>query len=103
MRRARHQGSRTLKRRVVVQNEVGLHARPAKNLVSELNNYRSDVFIEKDGYRVNAKSIIGVLTLAAVKGTVLMVIAEGEDAKEALDVVERMFEQSFGEDTQVHP
>jgi len=103
MRKARHHGSRTLKRTVVVQNEVGLHARPAKNLVSELNNYRSDVFIEKDGYRVNAKSIIGVLTLAAVKGTVLTVIAEGEDAKEALDVVERMFEQSFGEDTQVLP
>ena len=102
MRRSKDYGSRALKRKVTVRNEVGLHARPAKNLVSELNKYRSEVFIEKDGYRVNAKSIIGVLTLAAVKGTVLTVIAEGEDAEEALDVVELMFRQSFGEDTQVN-
>ena len=101
MTKAKHRQSRALKRKVTVHNEVGLHARPAKNLVSELNKYRSEIFIEKDSYRVNAKSIIGVLTLAAVKGTVLTVIAEGDDAKEALDVVERMFEESFGEDTQV--
>lgn len=84
-----------------MQNEVGLHARPAKNLVSELNKYSSDVYIEKDGYRVNAKSIIGVLTLAAVKGTELMVTAEGEDAEEVLDAVERMFQQCLGETPQV--
>jgi len=62
---------KVLRRKVVVRNEVGLHARPAKSLVSELNKYVSEIFIEKDGYRINAKSIIGVLTLAAVKGTEL--------------------------------
>lgn len=102
MRKHRGQTEGILKRRVIVQNEVGLHARPAKNLVSELNKYCADVFIEKDGYRINAKSIIGVLTLAAVKGTELIVIAEGEDAEEVLDVVERMFREGLGERPQVN-
>ncbi|UCD56519.1 MAG: HPr family phosphocarrier protein [Candidatus Hydrogenedentota bacterium] len=101
MRKQRGRETRILKRNVIVQNEVGLHARPAKNLVSELNKYRSDVYIEKDGYRVNAKSIIGVLTLAAIKGTELMVIAEGEDAEEVLDIVEGMFQERLGESPQV--
>jgi phosphotransferase system HPr (HPr) family protein len=100
MRKPRKPEKQTLKRRVVVQNEVGLHARPAKNLVTELNKYSSDVYIEKDDYRVNAKSIIGVLTLAAVKGTELMVIAEGDDAEEVLDLVERMFQDCLGENQQ---
>jgi phosphocarrier protein HPr len=97
MRARKPKESKALRRKVIVQNEVGLHARPAKNLVSELNKYRSDVYIEKDGYRVNAKSIIGVLTLAAVKDTELIVIAEGDDAEEVLDAVARMFENCLGE------
>ena len=84
MRKRRPREERVLRRKVIVQNEVGLHARPAKNLVSELNKFISDVYIEKDGYRVNAKSIIGVLTLAAIKGTELIVLAEGEDAEQSL-------------------
>ena len=87
-----------VKRKLVVQNEVGLHARPAKNLVSVLNKFDSEIFIEKDGYRINAKSIIGVLTLAAGKGTTLLVIAEGEDAQEALDAAEQLFADGFGEE-----
>jgi phosphocarrier protein len=90
-------GSREIRRRLTVQNEVGLHARPAKNLVTELNRFVSEVFIEKDGYRINAKSIIGVLTLAAVKGTELIIIAEGEDAEDALDAAEELFARGFGE------
>jgi len=93
---------KVLRRKVVVRNEVGLHARPAKNLVSELNKYVSEIFIEKDGYRINAKSIIGVLTLAAVKGTELLFIAEGADAEEALEAAERLFENGFGENTRVN-
>ncbi len=90
-----------MRRKMVVQNEVGLHARPAKNLVSVLNKFDSEIFIEKDGYRINAKSIIGVLTLAAVKGTTLVVIAEGSDAEEALDAAEELFANGFGEEDQV--
>ncbi len=92
---------KAIRRKMVVRNMVGLHARPAKNLVMELNKYVSDIFIEKDGYRINAKSIIGVLTLAAVKGTELLFIAEGEDAQEALEAAHRLFENGFGEDSQV--
>lgn len=103
MRKRKRPHNRALRRKVIVQNEVGLHARPAKNLVSELNKYISDVYIEKDGYRINAKSIIGVLTLAAVKGTELMVIAEGEDAEQVLEIVQHMFEEGFGEDPKVSP
>ena len=103
MRKRKGPLNRALRRKVIVQNEVGLHARPAKNLVSELNKYISDVYIEKDGYRINAKSIIGVLTLAAVKGTELMVIAEGEDAEQVLEIVQRMFEEGLGEDPKVSP
>jgi phosphocarrier protein len=66
--------------------------------VSVLNKFESEIFIEKDGYRINAKSIIGVLTLAAVKGTVLLVIAEGKDAEEALDAAEELFDDGFGEE-----
>ena len=101
MRKPKGNPPRELRRRVVVKNEVGLHARPAKNLVSLLNKYLSDVHIEKDGYRINAKSIIGVLTLAAVAGTELTVIAQGEDAEEALDAVEQLFAEGFGENLQV--
>lgn len=98
MTKSREKKPRTLKRRLVVQNEVGLHARPAKNLVMVLNKFASEVFIEKDGYRINAKSIIGVLTLAAGKGTTLLVIADGEDAQEALDAAEQLFADGFGEE-----
>ena len=97
MKKKESQGSREVRRRLTVQNEVGLHARPAKNLVTELNRFVSDVFIEKDGYRINAKSIIGVLTLAAVKGTKLIIIAVGEDAEDALDAAEELFARGFGE------
>ena len=97
MKKKYSQGSREIRRRLTVQNDVGLHARPAKNLVTELNRFVSEVFIEKDGYRINAKSIIGVLTLAAVKGTELIIIAEGEDAEDALDAAEALFARGFGE------
>ena len=86
-----------MKRKMVVRNEEGLHARPAGSLVSVLNKFDSDITMEKDdGYKVNAKSIIGVLTLAAIKGTILTVIAEGRDAEEALDATEELFANNFG-------
>ena len=86
-----------MKRKMVVQNEEGLHARPAGSLVSVLNRFDSDVSMKKDdGYTVNAKSIIGVLTLAAIKGTALTVIAKGRDAEEALDATEELFANNFG-------
>jgi phosphocarrier protein len=103
MRKPKEPQRREMKRRVVVMNEVGLHARPAKNLVTLLTKYAAEVHIEReDGYRINAKSIIGVLTLAAVVGTELTVIAEGDDAGAALDAVEKLFANGFGESLQVN-
>lgn len=102
MRKPRKREGNVLRRMVTVQNEVGLHMRPAGSLVSELNKYTTtNVYLEKDGYRVNAKSIIGVITLGAGKGTELLVTAEGEDAEEVIDVVERMLKEPFGESPQV--
>ena len=82
---------------VTVTNEIGLHARPAAKLVEGLRQYRSEVYLEKDGERVNAKSIIGLLTLAAAGGTQLIVHVSGADELECLRFVVEYFASGFGE------
>lgn len=84
---------------VTVSNEIGLHARPAAVLVQKANEYESSIFIDKDGHRVNAKSIMGVLTLAAKQGTKLMLHAEGPDAEEALQALVNLFLNGFEQRT----
>jgi phosphocarrier protein len=81
-----------------IANEIGIHARPASMLVQCLLRFKSDVYIEKDGRRVNGKSIMGVLMLAASKGSQILVEADGEDAQDALDAVEKLILDKFGED-----
>ncbi|MCK5557246.1 MAG: HPr family phosphocarrier protein, partial [Candidatus Hydrogenedentes bacterium] len=71
---------------------------PASMLVQCLLQFKSDVYVEKDGRRVNGKSIMGILMLAASKGSQILVEAEGEDAREALDAVEKLIQDGFGED-----
>jgi phosphocarrier protein len=66
-------------------------------LVQAANRYRSDVQIEKDGMQVNAKSIMGVLTLAASRGSVILVVCEGDDAVAAMEAVAKVIESGFGE------
>jgi phosphocarrier protein len=66
-------------------------------LVQAANRYRCDVQIEKDGTQVNAKSIMGVLTLAASRGSVVLVVCEGDDAVAAMEAVARVIESGFGE------
>jgi phosphocarrier protein len=80
-----------------VVNSLGLHARPAAMIVQTANRFRSDILFEKDGLQINAKSIMGVLTLAAGKGATVVVICEGDDAPEALAALARVFETGFGE------
>jgi phosphocarrier protein len=80
-----------------VTNSLGLHARPAAQLVQAANRYRAEIAIVKDGARVNAKSIMGVLTLAAGKGSQLVVCAEGEDAEAALACLAELIQAGFGE------
>ena len=74
---------------IVVQNQVGLHARPATFFIQKANEYKSSVWIEKDERRVNAKSLLGVLSLGITKGINVTVMAEGPDEEEAVcDLVE---------------
>ncbi len=73
---------------IVVKNQVGLHARPATFFIQKANSYKSSVWVGKDDRRVNAKSLLGVLSMGIVKGTVVTLIADGEDEKEALDGLE---------------
>ncbi len=84
-------------REVVVRNKSGLHTRPASMIVRTASRFKSDFFIEKDGYEINGKSIIGVMTLAAEPGARLKLIFDGEDEKEAAEAIVALFEQGFGE------
>ncbi len=82
---------------VTVQNELGLHARPAASVVKVANQFRSEIFLEKDGEKVNGKSIMGVMMLAASKGSKIKIIAKGVDAQEAVKALEELFMSKFGE------
>jgi len=84
-------------RNVVIKNKLGLHARAAALLVQTVSRYNSDVYLEKDGHRVNGKSIMGVMMLAAAKGSTVRIEASGEDAGEVLVQVEQLVDNRFGE------
>ena len=87
-----------LSKTFTILNEVGIHARPASMIVKCLLQFQSEVFIEKDGRKVNGKSIMGILMLAAGKGTQIRVDADGPDAQETLKAVEELILSKFGED-----
>jgi phosphocarrier protein len=80
-----------------IVNSLGLHARAAAQLVQTANRYRSEVHVEKDGMQVNGKSIMGVLTLAAAKGTSIVVTTDGDDADAAMVALAKVIENGFGE------
>ncbi len=82
---------------VTVNNQVGLHARPATFFIQKANEFRSSVWIEKDERRVNAKSLLGVLSLGIVKGMTLDIGAEGTDEQEAVDALEALINSDFKE------
>ena len=86
-----------LERTFTIVNSLGMHARPAAMVVQTANRFKSDVLFEKDGLQINAKSIMGVLTLAAGKGATVVVVCEGPDATEALAALAKVFETGFGE------
>jgi phosphocarrier protein len=86
-----------LEKTFTVVNALGLHARPAAMIVQAANKFRCDIQFEKDGLQINAKSIMGVLTLAAGKGSSVVVVCEGEDAEAALAMLAKVFESGFGE------
>lgn len=80
---------------VIVQNQVGLHARPATFFIQKANEYKSSIWIEKEERRVNAKSLLGVLSLGIIGGTAIRVIADGPDEEEAVDGLVKLVESGF--------
>ena len=79
---------------ITVNNEVGLHARPATFFIQKANEFKSGIWVEKDDRRVNAKSLLGVLSL---KGTTITLIADGTDEKEAVGALVDLVKDNFGE------
>ena len=84
-------------REFVVQNKMGIHARPAAMVVRVTNKYRCDVFVEKDEEQVNGKSIMGLMMLAAGKGSLVKFIATGDDAPQMLSELGQLFARKFDE------
>lgn len=83
---------------VTIDNRNGMHARPAAMFVKISSRYRSEVWVEKDGERVNGKSIMGLMMLAAGKGSKLVVVAEGSDADKVVAELKNLVETRFGEE-----
>ncbi len=80
---------------VVVQNQVGLHARPATFFIQKANEYKSSIWVEKDERKVNAKSLLGVLSLGITKGLAITIIAEGTDEEEAVNSLVSLVSSDF--------
>lgn len=83
------------KKKVKVLNESGLHARPSSMLVKTASSFKSDLYIEMYGYRINGKSILGLMTLAAEKGSEMELIVDGPDEDEALEALTKLFNNKF--------
>lgn len=83
---------------VMVQNQVGLHARPATFFIQKANEFKSSLWIEKEERRVNAKSLLGILSLGIVGGTQIRIIADGSDEKDAVESLVELVESGFAED-----
>ena len=81
----------------MVNNQVGLHARPATFFIQKANEFKSSIWVEKDERRVNAKSLLGVLSLGIVKGTSINLIADGADEKEAVEALVELISGNFEE------
>jgi phosphocarrier protein HPr len=86
-----------IEREATIVNELGLHARPAAELVKVANRFESQIEILKDGMAVNAKSIMGVMMLAAETGSTVILRADGPDAEAAVQALEALVNKGFGE------
>ncbi len=87
-----------IKKELKIKNKTGLHARPAALLVKTTGKFKSEIFISKDGYKVNGKSIMGVMTLAAESGSLIEVFIDGPDENEAMTALEDLIKNKFYED-----
>lgn len=85
------------KMEATVNNQVGLHARPATFFIQKANEFKSSIWVEKDERRVNAKSLLGVLSLGIVKGTAICLIADGPDEEAAVKALAELISSDFSE------
>jgi len=81
-----------------IKNSLGLHARPASLFVQVATSYQSDIFVEKDGEVINAKSLMGLLMLSAGYGTIIKVSAKGSDSEDAIQAIGDLIERNFDEE-----
>jgi len=86
-----------LSKDVTVQNQVGLHARPATFFIQKANHFKSAIWVSKDDRKVNAKSLLGVLSLGIVRGTTITITADGDDEQEAVDALVALISANFAD------
>ena len=86
-----------ISREITITNSIGLHARPATFFIQKANLYKSSIWVEKDDRRVNAKSLLGVLSLGIAKGMTVTLIADGQDEETALDGLMELIQTGFVE------
>ena len=86
-----------ISKEVTINNQVGLHARPATFFIQKANEFKSSIWIERDERRVNAKSLLGVLSLGIVKGTTVNIVADGVDENEAIATLAELIDSDFSE------
>jgi phosphocarrier protein len=89
--------AKTLTKELLVQNKMGIHARPAAMIVRVTNKFKAEVYVEKDEEQVNGKSIMGLMMLAAAKGSTVKFVATGPDAEQMLTELEALFAKKFDE------
>ena len=87
-----------IEKEITIINRLGLHARPAAMFVRIASRYRSEVWVEKEGERINGKSIMGLMMLAAGQGSKLTICCEGADADKVMDELEELIQKKFNED-----
>ena len=87
-----------IKQNFTVMNRLGIHARPAAMFAKEASRYSCEIRVEKDGLDVNGKSIMGIMMLAAAEGNVIVVHADGDDERDAIEALGRLVRDKFGED-----
>ncbi len=86
-----------IKREMTITNNIGLHARPATFFIQKANSFKSSIWIEKDDRKVNAKSLLGVLSLGIAKGMVVTLVADGQDENDALEGLVNLVQSGLAE------